>query len=267
MPDFTSHETDSAVVADLAALAADVRKVEVEGVPFLAVPDGITLNDYPELLPAPKRIKASAKFEDAESFSAYVNLFKQDSTLIVAYRTGSTVKATIDHHAKGVPSWGSHEATLAVKHHEDFLAWAGLGSNVSQVAFGEFIEDHMHNIAAPDGATLKDMVLKFAALKETTFKSSINLQNGDVQLTYIEDSERGNENNAKFPSVLTLVLPVYEGQLPIQVDARIRYRIKDQRLAFQVEIVRKSDLVRKAFFDVLQAVENLTDIRPLMGCA
>lgn len=265
MPDFSSHETESAVVADLAALAADVRKVEVEGVPFLAVPDGITLNDYSGLLSAPKRITANPHFEDAESFGAYVNLFKQESTLVIANRGGNSVCATFDYHAKGYPAWCSHHAQLAIKHHEDFKAWAGLGQSVSQAAFGEFIEDHMHNIAAPDGATLKDMVLKFAALKETAFKSTINLQNGDVQLTYIEDSERGTENNAKFPSVLTLMLPVYEGQIPIKVEARVRYRIKDQKLWFQIELVRKSDILRKAFADVLQAVENITEIKPLMG--
>lgn len=265
MPDFSTHETESSVVAGLASLASEVRKVEVNGVPFLAVPDGISMTDCSHLLGSPQRIIANPTFEDAESFAAYANLFKQESTLIIANRSRNLVAAIFDYHAKGSPSWCSHSAQLAIKHHQDFTAWANLGQNVSQASFGEFIEDHMHNIASPDGATLKDMVLKFSALKETAFKSTINLQNGDVQLTYIEDSEHGTEKNAKLPSSLTLMIPIYDGQLPIQVEARVRYRIKDQKLWFQIELVRKSDILRKAFADVLDAVENLTEIRPLMG--
>lgn len=265
MPDFANNVTEASVVAELAALAGDVRLTSIEGVPLLAVPEGITVEDYSALLPAPKRIKTDPHFEDADSFGAYINLFRQDSTLIVAFRAKNCVRSVLDYHAKGSPSWGEHTAELVIKHHEDFTAWCGLSGSVTQWQFAEFIEDHMHNIAAPDGATLKDMVLKFQAMKETTFKSAINLQNGDVNLVYVEDSERGVEASAKFPASLSLVLPVYEGQLPIQVEARIRYRIKDAKLVFQVELVRKSDLLRKAFADVLQAVENITDIKPLMG--
>lgn len=265
MPDFTAEQTEAAVVATLANLAADVRLTVVEGVPFLAVPEGVTLQDQSALLPAPKRLKAHPSFEDAESFSEYVNRYKCTSTLLVASRKANQVTAFIDYHAAGQPSWNEHGANLLIKHHEDFTAWATLPPSITQIAFGEFIEDHMHTIAEPDGAILKDMVLRFQALKDVSFKSFANLQNGDVSLVYIEDSERGTETNTKFPSQLGLIVPVYEGQEGTPIKARIRYRVKDQKLAFQVELVRKTDVLREAFEGVLHEVEALTGLQVLMG--
>lgn len=260
------HTTEAQAVAELALKGAGVQQIEVGGVPFVAYPNGVELVKYDELLENPLRIEENQRFRDAESFGAYVNRFKQPSTLIVGNRDKGYFQATLDYHiSEGQPKWGGHVAGLDLRFSEEWKAWTSLPAQIGQVQFAEHIEDWMHTIGHPDGATLQGLVLKFQALKETTFKSSMNLANGDVNLTYIEDSERGTETGAKFPTEMTLMMPVYEGQLPIQVKAKIRYRIQGGNLSFQIALMQRSEVLRKAFADVCEAVENITSIKPLMG--
>lgn len=261
------HNTEASVVAELAIKAGTLQILQVEGVPFIAAPEGVSIKQYDNLLDAPKRIVEDQSFRDAESFGEYVNRFKNGgAVLLTGDRDAGEFRAILDYHeGRDKPKWGNHSAKLELRYSDEWAAWTRIPAQIGQVQFAEFIEDWMHTIAAPDGATLQGLVTRFHALKETTFKSSITLANGDVNLTYIEDSERGTEAGSKFPTELTLVMPIYEGQLPIQVDARIRYRINGGKLTFQIAIVRKSEIVRKAFQDVCEAVENITGMKPLMS--
>lgn len=262
--DIKEVNTEAAVVAEIAQAASVPTLLEINGVPTLAVPNGVTIEDYAEFMDAPKRLKSSPVFQDVESFGAYVNRFKATDTEVFSYDEQKVVAAIIDYHGKGKPRWCDHKADLKVSHTDDWKAWIGLCANpVSQVQFAEFIEDHIHNIGKPDAAVLKDMVLKFQSWKETTFKSALNLQNGDVSLTYIEDSERGNDAQTKLPSEMVLVVPIFEGQLPEQITAKLRYRIKDQKLTFQVQLLQQKEIVKRAWQEVLEAVGALTAIKPL----
>lgn len=260
------ERTETDATAELALKGTTVQKLEVNGVPFLSAPDSVHITKYADLMEKPQRITENRRFRDADSLGAYVNTYKQAATIIVGNRDKGRFDAFIDYHvSQGEPRWASHQAGLDLRFSDEWQAWMGLPGTISQIQFAEHVEDWMHTIGHPDGATLQGLVLKFQALKETTFKSSMNLANGDVNLTYIEDSERGTETGAKFPTELILKMPVYEGQLPIQVTARIRYRINGGKLTFQIAILQKSEVLRKAFEDVCEAVENVTGIKPLMG--
>lgn len=262
----SEHATEAAVVAELAVKAGTLQVFEVMGVPFIAAPNGVDVTKYDELLERPRRVNEGQLFRDAESFGAYVNRFKDSNSLMLGNRDNGKFQCVLDYHESGTaPRWGEHVAWLNLRQSDEWKAWNNIPAQVGQVQFAEFIEDWMHTIAAPDGATLQGLVTKFHALKETTFKSQITLANGDVNLTYIEDSERGTEAGTCFPPELTLIMPIFEGQLPIQVDARIRYRINGGKLTFQIAIVRKTEIVRKAFEDVCEAVENITGMTPLMS--
>lgn len=266
MPDYSAHETEASVVAALATAATDVRLTTINGVPILAVPDGVKLEDKSDLLNRPLRLVATKAFVDPESFANYIVRYKTDASLIVAKRAANVIEASLDYHdANDLPSWNFHKAVLNVAKHEDYKAWEKLCAEpINQTQFAEAVDDLMHTIASPEGAVLQDMILKFQALRDVRFSSAINLTDGTCALAYSEQ-ETNTENRAAFPTKMTLVLPVFEGDITTKCEVRIRYRCRDNKLTFSLSIARKSDIERKAWLEICEAVKNLTGLDVLNG--
>lgn len=261
--------TEAEAIAKFAVMGMDTQRIDVEGIPFLLVPPGVGVHNMESSLAVPRRVDEHRAFETVESFGQYVNQFKAGNTQLFAYRKANAVQAILDYHEGVKASHCSHKASLMLKHSTDWLAWAGRAKAglTAQVPFAEFLDEHIHCIAAPDGAVLRDMVLRFSSTKETTFRSAVSLQNGDVQVVFIEDSERGTEGTTRLPSELDLRLVCFEGQLPVPVRAKLRYRVKEGALFFSVVLVGVEQIIEAAFRDALEAVENLVGLVPMMSLA
>lgn len=241
----------------------EVKQIEIGGIPVILRPAGMVVEPREDLMEYPQRIRETVHLSDPTSFACYVNRYKGEFSLL-RQTTGNGVQAVLDYHAPGEASWCAHVAHLTLRFSPEYSAWLNfVGEGRSQVQLAEFLEDWIHTVASPDGAVLRNMVLKFQALKETTFRQSVNLTSGDVNLTFVEDSETGRENSASFPSELALVMPIFEGGQPEQIDARLRYRIRDGKLSFTVVMLQSDLRMRRAFDEVCEAIHNLTGIMVL----
>lgn len=252
--------------AAFAAGAASCHVFEKGGsAPLVVVPAGYELQNLETYLPAPKQIRQTVNLNDVRSFIGYVNRFKDNSAVFVDMEKLKAV-AVLDYHEPNYPAWGSHKATLTLKHSAEWQAWKNKDRQTfGQVQFAEFLEDNQIDIVEPDGATVLEAAMHLEAKKTVKFTSGTNLANGAAQLVYEEAIEGKGRGNIVIPTRFKLGIAIFEGGLPVQIDARLRYRIIDDKLTFTYILERPADLLRTAFNIVVQQIADETGIIPLAG--
>lgn len=95
----------------------------------------------------------------------------------------------------------------------------------ARVEYAEFIEDMLHTIARPAGADLLDAISDLKVDRGIKFKSGLNQANGTVKLTYEEEDATGGGGIVSIPQEIVIVCPVFQGTDPIQITAKLRYRL------------------------------------------
>ena len=245
-------------IANLAVAGIETRTIE--NVPHIIVPPGHTVESFEKLLPKPLRLKESLKIQNVTSFVDYFQLFANDATLIFADEAAATIKAVFDYHQPNSPSHCEHSATLKLVHSDEWKAWlTNDGKSLTQRQMAEFIEDNIKDVVSPDGATLLEVAKTLQATKKLGFRSSQELHNGQIQLTYNEeiDGQAGPTGQLQIPKEIVIGLRVYKGQEGYQVTARLRYRIGDGgQLSFSYHINNVEKILEDAFATVLQQVKT-----------
>lgn len=239
------------------------------GLPFTLVPQGYELKTLEEHLPAPLRTRAVIRTDDAPSFVAYVNRYKDGTTVVFADLAGRKFEAVIDYHYVYGPRWGSHRVTLASAVTPDWDAWTKhSGQQKSQVDFARWIEDHLPNIADPAGAELLLIATTLEAKKDVQFKSSTRLQNGEHQFRYeetITGTAGSQSGSIQIPNEFVLGLEPFQGVGLKRVDARFRYRINQGELKLWFELVRAQDVLEAAFAEVVAQIRAGLGETPGLG--
>lgn len=220
-----------------------------------------------KFLDRPSQKRGTVTFHDETSFSAYVLAHQDGRSRVFADVGGQKLVAVLDHHSSEGPGWGRHRAILATKQSKPWLAWMGINKNAQwQVAFAEFIENNLRDIAAPAGAEILRMVNTFQAKRSVTFDQAQNLTNGSVQLAYHDavtaTGAGGDKGMVEIPKEFILALYPFEtGQANVtkfQVTARLRYRLGDGAVKLWVDLLNPEDVIETAFLDRVQAIEKAT---------
>lgn len=242
-----------------------VYAVAEKAVPFVMVPEGFEIKTVESHLPAPLLIRSTVRTDDHASFVAYVNRYKDQSSVVFADLAGRKFEAVLDYHQAIVPNgpqtarWGKHRVTLSSDVTPDWKTWAEKsGKPMSQVDFARFIEDHIPNIADPSGALLLEIATTLEAKKDVNFRSSARLHNGEHQFKY-EESIQGTAGSQagqlQIPNAFVLGLAPFQGLDPRRVDARFRYRIAEGgKLSLWFELVRAQDVLEQAFTELVASV-------------
>lgn len=220
--------------------------------PFIFTPTGAQLTDLSGYLAQPQLLTQTAKFVRPTAFAAYLNLFGQkDRSIVFADRAALTFKAVLDYHAApDQPSWNGHVATFTLEQTDDWAEWMAQDRKPQdQVSFAVFLEEHAHNIVEPDAALFTEMALNFGAKKDTKFKSHRRLQDGSVNFVFSETLTSGAEQPGALtvPEKFTLAIAIFEGTQPIEVKARLRYRITGGDLKLSYEIITPEKLIDAVF--------------------
>ena len=237
---------------------------------YALVPEGTHLESLERFCTAPSRIRALVKFYEAGSFCLYTQAFKTAATHLFGDRKALELTAIFDYHQPPAsPNWTSHRAHLALRKTENWDRWVGQnGRQMNQVQFATFLEDNLVDIASPDGASLLELAKNLDIKKAAAFTSAIRLDNGQTQFQYIEDVQGNSQKGAMtIPALFVLGLAPLEGVEPYRVDARLRYRMTDGKLAIWYDLLRPEDYLKAAFESVVLFVEKQTEIRLLLGTA
>jgi uncharacterized protein YfdQ (DUF2303 family) len=252
------------------------RAASSEGVEFadadVAVPLGVHVRvvdhhqrverlDLEALHPTPREQRGAAQLHDGPSFAAYVNRLHTESTTLWAIppegKVGAgRITAVFYDHTGDTPGWRDHRAELAVRLDPDWLDWMRIdGALVEQKVFAQFLLDHQHNIGAPPPNQLMPAVLQFSAARNAQYESSVNLDNGQVRLVYVEEVKNNSKGKqtAVLPQVITLGLFPFAGALADEpawpVEAHVRYEIPHDggALKIGVKLTRPDHVVRQAW--------------------
>lgn len=258
---------DAATIADLARASVAPQYVPITQPAFVVVPPGHTLQSLEEMQPAPQRIRRSPVLRTADAFITYVKAFASSDARIYANEETLKLVGVLDHPSASSPAWGQHTPQLQLKATREWQAWlAASGKRLDQVAFAEFIENHLPEIAEPAGADLLAMVKGLDIRKAVQFQSSIRLDNGQVQLTYIEDvSGTAAKGTATIYDTFVLGLAPFEGAPQYRLTARLRYRLDAGKVVLWLDLVRPEDVVHDAWLALVDQVAQATATPVLAG--
>jgi uncharacterized protein YfdQ (DUF2303 family) len=267
--------------AERACQPVVLTDLSLDGPVVVSVPNGRELREL-DLEPyrtTPRRKTGTVRFVRAESFISYVNMHtppEQTNQGVGVATIWADIKAfsvtgVLNDHRGDHAGWKDHRAILKLEPTPAWTAWTSLdGQQMPQVGFAEFIEERITEIAVPSGAELLTIARSFEATKRADFRSDVRLDNGQVQFTWAETIDgkagsAGGGGNIEIPASFTLVMSPFEGYDPIRVEARLRYRLKEGVLTLGFHLDRLEDVVRDAFAQVAEEIEEQTNITVWYG--
>ena len=256
-------------------LASQIKPVEIAGqdhIKRFALPPGwseVEKNDE-HLLAVPQRKKGRIALDDLESFVGYVNRHKiisSTTTYCKADYASSSVSflAVINDHASDFygQQWRDHIASFTPTFSEEWKLWTRKEREAfGQVEFATFLEEQMGDIPTVEGMPtsndLLQMALAFEANQDMRFKSSVRLQNGGVQMSFVQDDDNQTLQKMKMFDKIAIGIPVFWGGDAYQIDARLRYRVRDGGVKFWYELIRPDKVLEDATKTMIEKIK--TDI-------
>lgn len=242
-----------------------------------AVPKGWELKhiNTEEHCSQPLRLRAIRNFGDLESLSAYLKTHATKATAIWAnldaFQSTLSISACIDDHQPGIASWQDHHAKYTPSTSVEWDRWKrNSGIKMSQIEFGNFLEDNIADIATVDGMPSGDamlaMALNFEAKADMRIKSNARLQNGGVSLEFVSDDDKATIERMEMFSRFAIGVPVFWGGSRFQVNAKLRYAYPGGKPQFWFELQRSDRVYEAAAKDVLNRLrEQLPDVPLYIG--
>jgi len=271
----TSSTGDGALIEDLTRRAEAARRIDTAAVMHgesiitrvVREDESIAVVNLERLLDSPVRHRGTATLYDPIDFTEYVNRLRDPSTTVWADEKRGRVAAVFnDHHQNygGVApaGWRDHTAVLELQTDPEWQAFLELdGRYLPQVDFAEFLTDHDTSFVRPDGATMLEVASSFKAHRKAEFSSAVNLDTGDLQLTYNEETSPKTTKSGQIevPREFVVQLTPYLGYPLVELPARLRWTIDGGNLRMGFKL-RRPDLVKRtAFADIRTTIaERLT---------
>lgn len=219
----------------------------------------------------PARRSGGVVLDEPASFDAYVNEFKAEgATRLYANLEGAQLIAVFndDQASASAGAWRDHRATLRLKRTPEWTAWRSRsGKKDGQREFAEFLEEHLDDITQPDAADLIEIARTFTASNKVTFRSGVNLTNGETRFQYDEELEgkAGATGQIDIPREFGLSLAIYEGTEKLEVTARLRWSLRDGNLLIGYVLVDADRLERESFRSEVEACQASVGLEALYG--
>lgn len=279
----TEYRTSTAYVPDNGAAVrvliehgAGVGKAKENsaqhGEPYAVVPEGWKLAELPTL-DTPRHPKGNLPLRDAASFVRWVNDHKVPETRIYAALDPAKFVAVIDDFTQTLGSdedpssqaaWREFRSTFAVPASREWKLWNDANRKpMSQIGFAEFLQDNLPDVISPDGSTLLELALNFEAAQAGSFVATQRLHDGSHNLQWRADNNASG--SVKLPEAMLLSIPVFENEALREVQARLRYRVKEGTLAIWYELVRPHKVLEAAFRETWQRIDEGTQVPILLG--
>ncbi|HBT3044958.1 TPA: DUF2303 family protein [Klebsiella aerogenes] len=255
-------QIEGSAVHDIRDLVAATLKTNTD-IPSVVVPDGFKVQSLETLQASPSRIRQVTNLISPGSLIAYIQRFRDERSVVFADKTKTRIVAVLDfHHDSHYASWGDHKAIYDCPYSDDWKAWSGSdGNKMNQIDFAEFLENNIQNVApvgdnysGPSGTELLEMVLAFQETRKVEFKSVKRLQDGTCQFQYSDD--KSGPGNTKIPEKISLAIAPFHNGSPYQVDARIRYRLRDGQLVLWYELIEPKKVIEHAFQEIVTDMET-----------
>jgi uncharacterized protein YfdQ (DUF2303 family) len=233
---------------------------------ILTVPTGYTTKTVDlEELRAPYRSGPVRKaglytVRDVNSFLTYY--LKHAGDEAETWVTPGEVTAVLNASATDHAHWEDHRLALQLRHSPEWERWVGKsGQLLGQDRFAEFLEEGAADVVQPDMATVLEVVQSLEATTRVDFESAYRTADGQRGFKYVETTtaRAGQKGELEIPSCFVLALRVYEGQDPINVTARFRYRINGDELRLGIVIDRIPEILEAALAGTVTTITEGID--------
>lgn len=205
--------------------------------------------DREHLLAFPRHKRANVQIRDVASFIVYVNRHAGPHASVWCDSDPARDRIEFigimdDHGGAGAdPGWRANRTTFRPAFTEEWKTWQQHNKKpFTQTEFAEFIEGNLRDVATvdgfPTGAAMLEMAVNMEALQEVKFKSALRLMSGAHQLQFEQNDDAHTVTRMDVFQRFALGLSVFVGGAAYQLTARLRYRVREGRLAFWYEIVR-----------------------------
>lgn len=255
----------------LGAAIAEPAIIESDGIPYVAVPQNYRIEPLEHLLPQPRRVRGRTVLDDVDSFVRYVGSFYTGETRIYyRVRPAPSFTAVIDDCTRHALSWREHIAHYPCPLSREWQTWTGNdGKRLAQVDFAQFLEDNLPDVREPSGADMLGVATTLEAKRTVAFSSGTRLDNGQVQLTYVEQIKgTASKGEMRIPEQFTIAIPVFEGGDRYALKARLRYRIPDNDkggLTMWYQLLRPEDVIEHAANELRLLIESKIPAPMLRG--
>lgn len=242
---------------------------------YAVVPKNSTVVDLStfaeKYLPAPKRKKARAILQDAASFCEYWKRFSEPNSLLFGDPNTTQFIAWLDYHGghDQAAGWRDHTAHYVLQETADWRTWIGSnGKKMSQADFAQFIEDNTPDIIKPSAADMMEIAREMTAKKDVEFSSGTRLKDGRNEIRYTENVSANLKNGQmEVPEFFTIRIVAYTGTTPVEVQARLRYRIEQAKLTLWYDLLRPHKVKEAAFNAALKSIQEGCGTTVLLGSA
>lgn len=234
--------------------------------------NGLQRHEIAALNPTlPDEIAGALTFIEPASLIGYTNLYKRSSAICLAYPGALAFIVRLDYHTpnsgelvEAGPATNKHTAQLDTPYDPDYAKWKQVfGTLIPQESFATFIEDMAHTIITPDAGRLQEIVLDLQVHRNVAFKSAINQRDGTAKLQFEEEDANGgatSQGDIILPSSIVLTMPVFQGGQPIEITAKLRYRLERGVLRFLIVPPGLEKIERDEFVAIGDTIKEACDI-------
>lgn len=218
-------------------------------------------------------------FVGVASLAAYVNRYQSAHTLAfisdvygqglaLLTKDSSVAKVVLDDHPVGEPAVGrrAHSARLVLRPTAAARRWGAAlsATSIDQEQFLDLVVDGIAEIAAPDGAQLRDLIQDLHAIRSTEVKSVIRTGGeGAIQIAENVKLHAGPGDTVPFPEDLTIVLQPFAGiGETITVPVRVKPRVGNDRVVFSLTAPSLDDALAEVMSNVASHITEATELVP-----
>lgn len=268
-------EFDAAVAAGLAM----GRSQEIGITRFIVLPEKAKVHEFDTARLQTLERQLSGKppvsatgtitVQDAASFIAYFNLFRDSASIVFADEVNKHIVGIIDYHNPlGEAAWKRHVVAYTPIHSDQWNTWHRKNNvNFTQADFALFVEDNLIDVVEPTGATLLEIAKTLEAKSAVEFSSAVRLNNGQVQLTYTEEIRgTASQGQLEIPETFKLgITPFLNTPTPYAVVARLRYRLTQGKVVFWFRMNNVERIIQDSFNGILQQIQTATEAQIIRG--
>lgn len=275
----TIKNSETQAIVDLASSIQPIEIISNGYIKRVALPPGWTLReeDDENLGPRPSRKTGIVRLDDQESFILYIKRHDIASLTTIYceadYKSSKIdFKCVINDHggAEYDQQWRDHRALYTPIFSEEWSRWIGSNKRLfTQLEMALFIEENLQDIAAaenyPTGQQLLEMATSFQANQDMRFKSAIRLQNGGVNMNFVQDDDNQTLTQMKLFEKISIGIPVFWNGVAYQITARLRYRVKEGHLTFWYELIRQDKVLEDATKTMINNIKEATGVPLYFG--
>jgi hypothetical protein len=261
--DYSCHATENSVLADI--LHRQTRVEVINGLPFAIIP-----GEFPALIEdavePPRYVEQVVELDTLNSFINYIREHSSGGgdyatpVVLFATRESGMLSAVFDYHETSTcPGRGINVAGFALKHDDRYTRWAKhFDEWVSQDTLADLIDRNQAAMVSPPAADMLALAENLEIHQSHRVTGKKSMRNGVGEISYETDE---GPDSTKIPAEIVIGVPIYKGLLSEtgallawQIRLRIRYRISNQRVVFQLVPEGLEEVLDQAWSSVVMQV-------------